>query len=80
MSPPDTDAVFAVLRAADPDVMDRDELAEMTGQLATHQAWCDALKVRITRRQRQLAAEGRAEPAQDLNLKVHYPHIPWHIS
>ncbi len=66
MSPPDTDTVFAVLRAADPDVMDRDELAELTGRLAAHQAWCDALKVRITRRQRQLAAEGHAEPARDL--------------
>jgi hypothetical protein len=66
MSPPDTDAVFAALRAADPDVMDRDELAELTGQLATHQAWCDALKVRLARRTRQLAAEGRAEPAEHL--------------
>ena len=66
MSPPDTDTVFAVLRSADPDVMDRDELAEMTSQLATHRAWCDALQVRIARRQRQLAAEGRAEPAHDL--------------
>jgi hypothetical protein len=66
MRPPDTDAVLAVLRAADPDVMDRDELAELTGQLAAHQAWCDALKVRITRRTRQLAAAGHAEPAENL--------------
>ena len=66
MSPPDTDAIFMALRAADPDVMDRDELAEMTSQLATHQAWCDALKVRIARRQRKLADQGHAEPAHDL--------------
>ena len=66
MSPPDADAVLAVLRSADPDVMDRDELAVLTGRLAAHQAWCDALKVRITRRQRQLAGEGRAEPPHDL--------------
>ena len=33
MSPPDTDT-FAVLCAADPDVMDRDELAVLTGHLA----------------------------------------------
>ena len=47
MSPPDIDTTFGVLRSADPDVMDRDELAELTSrQLATHQAWCDALKVR----------------------------------
>jgi len=66
MRPPDTDAVFTALRAADPDVMDRDELAELTGQLAAHRAWCDALQVRIARRQRCLADEGRAEPARDL--------------
>jgi hypothetical protein len=65
MSPCDTDT-FAVLCAADPDVMDRDQLADLTGQLAAHQAWCDALEVRITRRQRQLAADGHAEPARDL--------------
>ncbi len=75
MSPPDTgtaDAVFdvfAVLRAADPDVMDRDELAVLTGQHAAHQAWCDALEVRITRRQRHLASEGRAEPVPDLLIR-----------
>ncbi len=66
MSPPDTDTVFAVLRAADPDVMDRDELAEVTGQLAQLEAWCSAFKVRVARRQRHLAAEGRAEPSRDL--------------
>ena len=65
MSPPDTDT-YAVLCAADPDLMDRDELAVLTGQLAAHRAWCDALQVRIARRQRNLAAEGRAEPARDL--------------
>ena len=27
MSPPDPDTAFAVLRAADPEVMDRDQLA-----------------------------------------------------
>ena len=38
MSPPDPDAAFAVLRAADPEVMDRDELAGLAKQLAAH-AW-----------------------------------------
>ena len=66
MSPPDTDTVYAALRAADPDLMDRDQLAVLTGQLAQHQAWCDALEVRITRQQRRLVAEGRAEPPRDL--------------
>ena len=36
MSDSDPDAVFAVLRDADPDVMDRDQLAQLTKTLATH--------------------------------------------
>ena len=62
----DPDAVFAALRAADPDVMDRDELAEFTRRLASHQAWCDSLLVRATRRQRALAEQGRAEAGAEL--------------
>src|SRR5829696_2683659 len=65
-APPDVDAVFAVLRAADPDVMDRDELAELTSSIATLKAWCDAVQVRATRRIGQLAAQGRAEAPKDL--------------
>jgi hypothetical protein len=62
----DPDALFAMLRAADPDVMDRDELALLTQRIAAHVAWCQALQVRVTRRQRQLANEGRAEAPRDL--------------
>jgi len=62
----DPDAVFAALRAADPDVMDRDELAVFTRRVASHQAWCDSLLVRATRRQRALAEQGRAEAPKDL--------------
>ncbi len=62
----DTKAAYAALCEADPDVMDRDELAELTKHMADHRAWCDSLQVRITRRQRQLAAEGRAEAPRDL--------------
>lgn len=61
MSPPDTDALFGVLRAADPDVMDGDELAVLTERIAQLKSWCDSLQVRATRRQRALAAEGRAD-------------------
>jgi hypothetical protein len=60
----DTDAVFAVfgvLRVADPDVMDADQLVELTSQVSQLKSWCDALQVRATRRQRKLAAEGRAD-------------------
>jgi Diguanylate cyclase, GGDEF domain len=66
MSSSDPDAVFAVLRAADPDVMDRDELVEFVHDVASLRSWCDSLNVRATRRQRQLAADGRAEAPKDL--------------
>ena len=61
MSPPDTDALYGVLRAADPDVMDSDELAALTSQIAQLKSWCDSLQVRATRRQRALASAGRAD-------------------
>jgi hypothetical protein len=62
----DTEVVFAVLCTADPDVMDRDEIAGYIKQVASLKAWCESLTVRATRRQRQLAAEGRAEAPKDL--------------
>ena len=61
MSPPDTDSLFRVLRAADPDVMDSDELAALTSHIAQLKSWCDSLQIRATRRQRALAAAGRAD-------------------
>ena len=66
MSSSDPDAVFVALRAADPDVMDRDELAEVAKQIAQLASWVDSVKVRVTRRQRALADEGRAEAPKDL--------------
>jgi hypothetical protein len=66
MSPPDPDTAFAVLRAADPEVMDRDQLAEVTRQIAQLTAWVDSVKVRVTRRQRALAEQGRGEQPADL--------------
>ncbi len=62
----DTPVVFAVLCAADPDVMDRDQLAVYVKQVASMRAWCDSLDVRATRRQRQLNSEGRGEAPKDL--------------
>ena len=66
MSRSDPDAVFAALRGADPDVMDRDQLAIVVRQCAQLASWVDAVKVRATRRQRVLADEGRAEAPKDL--------------
>ncbi len=59
------DAVFSVLSGADPDVMDADELERLTVQIARLKGWCDSLQVRATRRQRSLAAEGRATAPRD---------------
>src|SRR5687768_4708691 len=69
MSPPDPDAVFAVLRAADPEVMDRDELAAVTKHIAQLTSWVDSVKVRVTRRQRELADQGRGEAPADLLVR-----------
>src|SRR5215210_8361507 len=69
MSPPDPDAVFAVLRCADPEVMDRDQLAVVAKQIAQLTAWVDSVKVRVTRRQRQLAEQGRGEAPADLLVR-----------
>jgi hypothetical protein len=66
MSRPDPDAAFAVLRDADPEVMDRDQLAEVTKHIAQLTSWVDSVKVRVTRRQRALAEQGRAEQPVDL--------------
>lgn len=66
MRPPDIDATLVALRAADPDVMERDDLVALTRQIAAVKAWCDALQVRATRRLRALADEGRAEAPRDV--------------
>lgn len=64
-SPPDD--VYAAVRDTDPDVLGADELDVLTQQIAALEAWCDARQVRATRRQRQLAADGRAaEPRNSL--------------
>ncbi len=55
-----------VLLAGDPDVMDRDQLAGFVSQLGRIRSWCAAAEVRVSRRSRQLAIEGRAESAEAL--------------
>ena len=59
MSPPDDR--YQLVRSADPDVMDSDELAVLIGNLAHLVNWCESVQVRATRRQRELAREGRAD-------------------
>ena len=55
------------LASCDPDVCDADELDVLTASVAELRAWCDALQVRIARRQRALADDGRgADPASSI--------------
>ena len=62
----DTQAVFALLCTADPDAMDRDQLAVYVKQVASIRAWCDSLDVLATRRQRKLNRDGHGEAPKDL--------------
>ncbi len=55
------DAFEAVL-AADPDVVERDELADLVASASRVRAMLDGFDVRCARRSRALADEGRAEP------------------
>lgn len=64
------DEVYAAIRDTDPDTLDAAELDELQCHLATLGAWCDAKQVGVTRRQRSLAAEGRAaDPRTSLSDK-----------
>ena len=58
------DVIFAVVRDTDPDVLDSAGVDEYLGAVSQLRAWCDARQVRATRRQRQLADEGRAADPQ----------------
>jgi len=48
---------------ADPDIADRDQIGEMIRNNAHLRGWVDAVDVRLTRRLRELQAEGRSEAA-----------------
>ena len=60
------DTALAGLRCAEPGVMDRDELAVVVDWLRQVRSWCDAIEVKVSRRTRELAAEGRAEAPEHL--------------
>lgn len=57
-SPPDE--VYAEVRDTEPDSLDSAELDAYLRRVAELRSWCEARQVRATRRQRALAAEGRA--------------------
>ena len=64
------DELVADVRDTDPDVLDADGVAVFLSSVAELRSWLDARQVRATRRQRELAAEGRApDPRSSLTDK-----------
>jgi hypothetical protein len=62
------DAVFGAVRDTDPAVLESDELDVFVRQVADLKSWCDSRQVLAVRRQRELAAAGRAgEPSGSLS-------------
>jgi hypothetical protein len=62
------DAVFGAVRDTDPDVLESDELDAFLRRVADLKSWCDSRQILAVRRQRELAAAGRAgEPTGSLS-------------
>jgi hypothetical protein len=62
------DALFGVVRDTDPDVLESDDLDAFLRQVADLKSWCDSRQILAVRRQRELAAAGRAgEPTGSLS-------------
>ena len=59
-------ATITLLLAAEPQVADRDELTVIVRRSREVQSWLDSVNVACARRTRELASEGRAEPAASL--------------
>ena len=59
-------ATVALLLAAEPDVAERDEVAEIVRHARQVQSWLDSVNVACARRTRELASSGKAEPAESL--------------
>jgi hypothetical protein len=66
MIPEDVSGTVAALLAAAFDIADRDEIAVVVRQSREVRSWLDSIDVRCARRTRELAVEGRAEPAESL--------------
>ncbi len=66
MTNDDAIAAFAAVLAVCPDDCDRDQLAVAVGEVRRLKARLDAVQVGLTRRARELADIGQAEPAESL--------------
>ncbi len=60
------EAAWAATRAAEPDVLDRDDLAALVDDIRRVRSFLDAVEMRSVRRLRQLQSEGRAESPENL--------------
>lgn len=71
MSPDEAAATVVALAGADPGAAaDRDELARLVDTSRRLRSWLDAYDVRCTRRARELADAGRAEPPESLHTRT----------
>ena len=60
------EAAWAAARAAEPDALDRDDLAALVDDIRRVRSFLDAVEMRSVRRLRQLQSEGRAESPENL--------------
>jgi hypothetical protein len=65
-----TDAAWAAARAAEPDEMTRDEIAGLLVDVRRARSCLDAIEMRASRRMRELASIGQAEPAESMIAKA----------
>ncbi len=62
----DAEAAFAAVRAADPEAMSREQLADHNGDLKWLRSWLAAAEVRAARRAKALEADGRCESPESM--------------
>jgi hypothetical protein len=60
------EAAWAAARAAEPDTLDRDDLAALVDDIRRVRSFLDAVEMRSVRRLRHLQSEGRAESPENL--------------
>ena len=65
-----TDAVFAVVCAATPETMSREQIGDHVVRLRRLRSWLDAQDVRVARRTAELEAAGQSEPVETLAART----------
>ena len=65
-----TDAVFAVVCAATPETMSREQIGDHVVRLRRLRSWLDAQDVRVARRTAELEAAGQSESVETLAART----------